>query len=189
MAHAEVQAPILLTASRPARRSDHSQGFPAPVERSELPQVGKLSAVIDMQMRQEDIVDLRHRHLIGDDVAETAGAEIEEQALRTAQFDHNASSGLVEPRRPRIAAHEDYAHFVWPERFGLREVVVFIFDRRRWEIVRRHRDATARRRPIGIFLVGRSWLCFFFVDVFHDRLLFQFPPVSRSWTLATQNTN
>jgi hypothetical protein len=55
--------------------------------------------MIHMQMGEEDVVDLRHRHLVRDDVLQAAGPEVEEESAHLAAFHHDARAGLAEPRR------------------------------------------------------------------------------------------
>jgi len=88
-------------------------------------------------MREKDIVDRHERDLHGDDVAETSGAQVEEEAVAVAHLDHHAPARLLTPRREGAAAHEEDAHLIGAELFGAWEVVAGVDDtRRRLEVGR-----------------------------------------------------
>lgn len=95
--------------------------------------------MVHVQVREEDVVDLRDGYLVTNDVSHTDGAEIKEEFTHLAAFHHDAGAGLGEPRRKRIAAHESDPHLVRAKFLGLREIVVAVLDQGRWPAIRRHR--------------------------------------------------
>ena len=95
------------------------------------------------------------RDLAGDDVAQAARPEVEEEARAVPELDHDAGGRLRHARRPGRAAHERDAHLIRAQRLGLRKVVVLVPDRRGREVVGRHGDTHAGRGAVGVLRRGR----------------------------------
>jgi len=106
--------------------------------------------VIDVQMREKDVVDRHNRHLHGDDIAQTARAQVEEESVTVAQFDHHAGAGLVASRREGAASHEGDPHFVRAELLADREVVARVHHAWGWPEIGRQADPAARFSAVGV---------------------------------------
>lgn len=70
--------------------------------------------VVDVQVGNEDVVNLRQRDAHGEDVLDAAGAEVEEELVAVAQFYHHTRAGLVAPGRERATTDERDSHLVLP---------------------------------------------------------------------------
>ena len=103
--------------------------------------------MVNMQMADENVIQVRNRHLQGDGVSNTAIAQIEEEATRLCstvpQLDQHARAGLFLRYWERRAAHERDPHLVLGEDFRTREVRVAVLDGRPGLVVVRQADATA----------------------------------------------
>src|SRR5579864_6942098 len=114
--------------------------------------------MVHVQVGDEDIVNLRHRDAHGENVLDAAGAEVEEEAVAVAQFDHDASAGLLAPGRKGATPDERDPHLVRPDGLTIGEVVHPAADRRCWLIVWRELQAGTRPSPVRILGMGRAWL-------------------------------
>ena len=91
---------------------DPQRHLPPSCPRREWEQIRQVVVVVHVQVGDEDVVNLRHRDAHGEDVLDAAGAEVEEEAVAVAQFDHDAGAGLIAPRRKRATADERDPHLV-----------------------------------------------------------------------------
>src|SRR5579871_2908726 len=105
--------------------------------------------VVDVQVRDEDVVYLRDRHAHGENVFDAAGAKIEEEAIAVAQFDHDAGAGLIASGRKGATADEGNPHLVLPDCLTTGKVVVATADGRRWFVVGRELQTQARSATVG----------------------------------------
>ncbi len=92
----------------------------------------------------------------GEDVLDAAGAEVEEEAVAVAQFNHDARARLVAPGREGATADERDPHLVRPEGLAAGEVVHPASDRWRWLVVRRELQAGARATAVWILGLVRT---------------------------------
>src|SRR5579863_5166089 len=111
-----------------------------------------------MKVGNKDIVDLRYGNAHSEDVLDASGAEVEEESVAVAQFDHDTSASLVAPGRKGATADERDPHFVRRDRLASREVVHPATDRRRWLVVGRELQPSARAATVGILGLVRAWL-------------------------------
>lgn len=93
-----------------------AQWLPPSHPRSKGVEIRKVRVVIDMKMGEEDIVDRLQWHGHRDDVAHTAGAEIKEELVAVAKFDHDTGASLRLRDRDRRTADERDPHLVGADR-------------------------------------------------------------------------
>src|SRR5271167_81834 len=94
------------------RPSDSQRLLPSSCPRREWEEIGQVVVVVYMQVGDEDVVNIRNRNAHGEDVLDAAWAEVEEEAVAVAQFDHDAGAGLIAPGREGAAAYEGNPHLV-----------------------------------------------------------------------------
>ena len=137
---------------------DPQRHLPSSCPRREREEIGQVVVVVHVQVGNEDVVDLRHRDAHGEDVLDAAGAEVEEEAVAVAQFDHDARAGLIAPGRKGATADERDPHLVLPEGFTAGKVIVPAADGGRWLVVGRELQAGARPAAVGIHWHRRACL-------------------------------
>src|SRR5271169_2704594 len=125
-----------------------------------------------MQVSNEDVVNARNWNSHGEDVLDAAGTKVEEEAVAVAQFDHDASAGLVAPGRERATADERDTHLVLPDGLTAGEVVHPAPDGRSRLVVWRELQATARPPAVGVDGLVCDWRVRFFVFAAHIFLLY-----------------
>ena len=156
---------------RPEGPVTRSGIFHRPAHAENGSEIGQVVVVVHVQVSNEDVVNARHRDAHGEDVLDAAGAEVEEEAVAVAKFDHDARAGLIAPGRERATADERDPHLVRPEGLTAGEVVHPAPDGRRWLVVWRELQAGARSTAVGVDGLVRAWRFRFFVLAAHIWLL------------------
>src|SRR5208337_1407114 len=106
--------------------------------------------MVHVQVSDENVVNLLHRDTHGHDILEAAGAEVEEEAVAVAQFDHDTCAGLISPGREGATANERDPHLVRPDGLSAGEVVHPGLDVGRWLVVWRELQACAWSSAVRI---------------------------------------
>ena len=91
--------------------------------------------MVNVQVSKEDVVKLRHRDAHREDVLDATRAEVEEEAVAVAQFNHDTCAGLIAPGREGATADERDPHLIRPDSLTGGEVIVPAPDRRRRPVV------------------------------------------------------
>src|SRR5271165_2600715 len=126
------------------RTGDAQRHFPPSSPCREWQKIGQVVVVVHVQEGKEDVVDIRHRNAHGEDVLDAARAEVEEETVAVAEFNHDGRAGLVAPDRDGTTADKRDPHLVRSEGLATGEVVHPAADGRRWLVVGRELQAGAR---------------------------------------------
>ena len=112
-----------------ARRTMNTKRLPAQHPRRERVQIRQVGVMIDVQVRQEDVVDPLDGNLHRHQVAMCSDSEVEKETLAVPQLDHNAGSRLRSSRRDGRAADKRNPHFVRPQFLHAGEETVGVLHR------------------------------------------------------------
>src|SRR5208337_2857617 len=127
----------------PGRPRDAQRLCPTTAPRRERQQIREVVVVVNVEMGDEDVVDVRYRHAHRENVFDAAGAKVEEETIAVAELNHDARTGLIAPRRIRTAADKRDAHLVRPNNLRAGEVVVPALNAGCWAIIRGELEARA----------------------------------------------